>query len=91
MHVKKLIEKPGSHNIMKQFKLCQTLGGLDCDLLVITNFKESQERIGSLTLGGMTEVVREDGHGGAGPQPRGGGPRRSSPSVGNNSIPSHRL
>ena len=50
-HMAKLMERPGINHIMRQYRLCQTLGGNDCNLVVITNFKEASEKIGPLTMG----------------------------------------
>ena len=48
------MRKPGASDIIKVSKLCSTLGGEDCDLLVITNFKDKEkERIGPITVSMM--------------------------------------
>ena len=51
VHISRLNEKPGMSHIMRQYKLCSTVSGVDCNLLVITNFKDANERIGPLTIG----------------------------------------
>ena len=57
-HISRILTRPGASDIIRQTRLCQTLGGEDCDLLVITNFKEKEkERIGPVTLAQM-EVYR---------------------------------
>lgn len=58
-HINSILDKPGSHDIIKQSKLCSTLNGDDCDLLVITNFKEKdKEKIGAISVSQVE--MRED-------------------------------
>jgi hypothetical protein len=58
-HINSIIAKPGSRDIIKQSKLCSTLNGDDCDLLVITNFKEKdKEKIGATSVNQVE--MRED-------------------------------
>ena len=40
MHLSSILDKPGSADIVRHAKLCSTLGGNDCDLLIVTNFKD---------------------------------------------------
>lgn len=47
-YLNQILRKHGASDIIRPFKLCATLGGDDCDLLVITNFKD-RDRIGPLT------------------------------------------
>jgi len=42
-----LLNKPNAKDIIRYSRLCQTLSGADCDLVVITNFKD-RENIGSV-------------------------------------------
>eukprot|EP01038_Epipyxis_sp_PR26KG_P005033 gene5033-7023_t len=48
-HVNQLLAKPHASDIIRQSKLCLTLGGEECDLLVITKFKD-KDRIGPITV-----------------------------------------
>lgn len=53
-HISRILTRPGASDSIRQTRLCQTLGGEDCDLLVITNFKDKEkERIGPVTLAQM--------------------------------------
>lgn len=53
-HISRILTRPGASDIIRQTRLCQTLGGEDCDLLVISNFKDKEkERIGPITLAQM--------------------------------------
>jgi hypothetical protein len=50
-HLGEILDRPGSHDVIRQFKLCQTLSGEDCDLLVVTNFADKEkEKIGPITV-----------------------------------------
>ena len=50
-HISEILDRPGSSDIVRQFRLCQTLSGEDCDLLVVTNFADKdRERIGPVNL-----------------------------------------
>jgi hypothetical protein len=40
LHIKDMLHRPGACDIIKSSRLCTTLGGESCDLLVITNFKD---------------------------------------------------
>ena len=40
VHLSSILDKPGSADIVRHAKLCSTLGGNDCDLLIVTNFKD---------------------------------------------------
>jgi cytosolic carboxypeptidase protein 2/3 len=48
--IAKILAAPGADLIIRKSNLCRTLGGYDCDILAITNFKEKKvEKIGPLT------------------------------------------
>ena len=50
-HVESILNSPGSSNMIRRSKLCRSLGGYDCDLLVVTNFIDKKaDRIGPLSL-----------------------------------------
>ena len=50
-HIAEIMDKPGSSEYIRQFKLCQTISGEDCDLLVVTNFTDKdRERIGPVNM-----------------------------------------
>lgn len=49
-HLSDVLAKPHSENIIRKHKLCTTLAGEDCDLLVITDFTD-KERIGQINIG----------------------------------------
>ena len=62
-HIRQLVNRPNSRDILRVGKLCQTLSGLDCDLLVITNFRDC-ENLGSLhniTLPGRSNEAQAGG------------------------------
>lgn len=40
-HIKDILSRPNAIEIIRSSKLCTTLGGQSCDLLVITNYKVS--------------------------------------------------
>lgn len=46
-HINHLLSKPKISSILRQFKLCTTLGGEDCDLLVITNYAD-RDKLGPI-------------------------------------------
>jgi hypothetical protein len=49
-HIDGILAVPGSDAVIRRSKLCKTLAGYDCDLLVITNFEAKRpELIGPLT------------------------------------------
>jgi uncharacterized membrane protein YgcG len=54
-HIAEILDKPHASDIIRLSRLCQTLGGEDCDLVVITNFKDKhdRERIGPTTVAAM--------------------------------------
>lgn len=60
-HICKILEKSSSSNIIRKTKLCQTLSGVDCDLLVITKFKdkENKDRIGPVTVAAV-DLPKDD-------------------------------
>ncbi|CAM9748329.1 unnamed protein product, partial [Ectocarpus fasciculatus] len=47
LHVDSIVNVPRSSDIIRRFRLCQTLGGKDCDLLIITDFND-RDNIGPL-------------------------------------------
>lgn len=49
LHINSILNRPNSSDIIRLAKLCSTLGGNDCDLLVITNFNE-RSTLGSLGI-----------------------------------------
>lgn len=50
-HIKQILDRPKASDVIRQSRLCQTLAGDDCDLLVITNFKDKdKDRIGPVTV-----------------------------------------
>ena len=38
-HIRDILHRPSAFDIIRSSRLCTTLGGENCDLLVITNFK----------------------------------------------------
>jgi hypothetical protein len=60
-HISHILSKPNSGDYIKQSRLCHTLSGEDCDLLVITNFrtKGDRDRIGPINLANA-ESYRSD-------------------------------
>ena len=56
-YITHLLDRSNSNDIIRQSRLCTTLSGEDCDLLVITNFKDKEkERIGPIT-GNLSDDV----------------------------------
>eukprot|EP01033_Poteriospumella_lacustris_P001269 gene1270-924_t len=49
-HVQQIVDRPRSEQMIRKFKLCSTLSGEDCDLVVITDFSDGREKIGPLTF-----------------------------------------
>ena len=50
-HISRLLSKPGSQDVVRSQRLCQTLSGEECDLLVITDYKgKDRDRIGPINL-----------------------------------------
>ncbi len=49
-HIREVVSRKGASDIIRCSQLCTTLGGQDCDLLVITDFKDSREVIGPVTV-----------------------------------------
>jgi cytosolic carboxypeptidase protein 2/3 len=47
-HLQTLLAAPASKERLRAVKLCTTLGGYDCDLLIVTNFRENKETLGPL-------------------------------------------
>jgi hypothetical protein len=43
-HLSGIMERPGASEMIRQQRLCDTLGGEGCDLLVITNFADRDSR-----------------------------------------------
>src|ERR1035437_2618649 len=43
--INKICKQPGSKEIIKRTIMCKTLAGNPCEMLIITNFKSSQEQI----------------------------------------------
>jgi len=60
-HLSRVLSRPASSDYIRQSRLCTTLGGEECHLLVITNFrdKESRDRIGPITFA-QTEAWKVD-------------------------------
>jgi hypothetical protein len=54
-HISDILDKPGASDIIRLSRLTQTLGGEDCDLLVITNYKDKidKDKIGPITVAAM--------------------------------------
>ncbi|RYG95070.1 hypothetical protein EON65_56510, partial [archaeon] len=53
-HIEEIMDNHANTHLIKRLKLCTTLGGEDCDLLVITDFKE-KEKVGPISLPSMSE------------------------------------
>jgi hypothetical protein len=49
-HLQQILDRPRSDSLIKRFKMCSTLAGEDCDLVVITDFGDGREKIGPLTF-----------------------------------------
>ena len=49
-HIREVLSRKSASDVVRCSQLCTTLGGQDCDLLVITDFKESKELIGPITV-----------------------------------------
>lgn len=43
-----ILQRSGAENVIRRAKLCTTMGGEDCDLLVITDYSAEREKIGHL-------------------------------------------
>jgi hypothetical protein len=53
-HISDILHRSGAHHIIRSSRLCTTVGGESCDLLVITNFKDKdKERIGPITVAAL--------------------------------------
>ena len=61
-HLQQILNKPGAAGMIRQTKLCRTIGGEDCYLLVITNFrdKEGKDRIGPITMAAAESSAGSD-------------------------------
>ncbi len=53
-HISNLMKKPNINDIMSISTLCKTMNGEDCDLLVITDFKNTKD-IGPITISDTKE------------------------------------
>ena len=52
-----ILARPHSADVIRQFKLCPSLAGNDCDLLVITNYRDKdKERIGAISAQSLQEA-----------------------------------
>jgi hypothetical protein len=60
-HINMILSRPNSSSIIKRAKLCTTLGGEACDLLVITNFDSEKERIGPVSVEEVDLNIGKDG------------------------------
>ena len=49
-HLTEILDRPGSSDVIRQFRLCQTISGEDCDLLVVTNYQDNRDKIGPINL-----------------------------------------
>ncbi|KAJ1432979.1 hypothetical protein B484DRAFT_360217 [Ochromonadaceae sp. CCMP2298] len=50
-YINETLDRPGASDVIRQSRLCYTLSGEDCDVLVITNFADREkERIGPISL-----------------------------------------
>ena len=59
-HLSQILNRPNANDIVRSNRLCHTLSGEDCDLLVITNFRaKDKDRIGPINLSGA-ESYRSD-------------------------------
>lgn len=58
-HMEELLEKPGQAEVLRRLKLCSTLGGEDCELLVITDFKD-RDRVGPISMTNMEIPISDD-------------------------------
>lgn len=47
MHIREVLARPQSDSVIKKLKLCTTVGGEDCDLLVVTDFSD-RDRLGPI-------------------------------------------
>ena len=62
-HIGQILAKPGYADVIKQMKLCRTLGGVDCDLLAVTNFKDKdKERIGPISMQALDASQERGSH-----------------------------
>jgi cytosolic carboxypeptidase protein 2/3 len=57
LDVASILQRPGAESLIRRAKLCSTVGGEDCDLLVITDFSTERERVGNIVLPDSNEVV----------------------------------
>lgn len=54
-HINKILSRPGANDFVRQTKLCSTLNGDECPLLVVTNFRDREkEKIGPVTVAGLS-------------------------------------
>lgn len=60
-HISRILARPSASDYIRSSRLCHTLSGENCDLLVITNFKNKadKDRIGPITLA-TAESYRSD-------------------------------
>ena len=54
LHINNLLKKPNINDVMSISTLCKTVNGEDCDLLVITDFKNAKD-IGPITISDTKE------------------------------------
>ena len=58
-HIDGIMNCTGSSNFIRRSKICRSLGGYDCDLLIVTNFLDNRiDRLGPLTLAEATVAPR---------------------------------
>lgn len=55
-HLQELLSTPSNKDKLRSVKLCSTLGGFDCDLLIVTNFRENKDTIGPVYTPPQTTI-----------------------------------
>lgn len=60
-YIQQLLDRPSAKDIIRHSRLCQTIGGNDCDLLIISNFKDS-ENLGPIQTGSYNNNNNSNGN-----------------------------
>mmetsp|Transcript_30046 Transcript_30046/g.32736 ORF Transcript_30046/g.32736 Transcript_30046/m.32736 type:complete len:2016 (+) Transcript_30046:56-6103(+) len=91
-----LSNKRHSDHYIKKFKLCTTLGGEDCDLLVITDYTTEKEKIGPINVAVDLDMANTSNNNGddsggntTGKKGKGGGASSSNNNNSNNNSSSN--
>ncbi len=58
-HIEQIVNRPDSHDRIRIQPLCQTIAGLNCDLVTITDFLNDKDRIGLIGIGKDCTIMEE--------------------------------